>query len=191
MTDVNKSQQVMTYVMARPKIKTGDLIAVRGKSGVFAQLVRLITNSAYTHTGIAIWLKDQNGEKGLYVAEEDGVKNVYTPLSQYAEDEFDVFRMPVMAKNARIQSLFQDTVHEIQAAMRDRIQYSWLQILRIGVYKLVRITLPGSRRGMVCSGFSAAIYRELGWNPVDLANPPAPSDLTAALGTPSICVRAL
>jgi hypothetical protein len=186
MTDATNSPQssgpqVLTYVMARPKIKTGNLIAVRGKAGLFAQLIRWVTRSDYTHTGIAIWLTDQNQEQGLYVAEEDGVKNVYTPLSQYAEDEFDVFPTP----NQRC-----SPVRAIQTAMRTRITYSWLQILRIGVYKLVRLTLPGARRGMICSGFSAAIYRELGWAPVGLPTPPAPSDLTAALGTPAICVRA-
>lgn len=181
MRDANKTQpMVMTYTQARPRIKTGDLIAVRGTSGLFAQLIRWVTRSGYTHTGIAIWLVDENNERGLYVAEEDGTKNVYTPLSQYAEDAFDVFISPVWPKAQ---------TRAIQSAMRSRIHYSWWQILRIGVYKLVRVALPGTQRGMVCSSFCAAIYRALGWRPVGLPNPPAPSDITAAAGMPVICVR--
>ncbi|GAB2182657.1 hypothetical protein DLREEDagrD3_28800 [Denitratisoma sp. agr-D3] len=174
----------MNYAEARGRIRDGDLIAVRSNHGGLAALIRAVTKSPYTHTGVAIWLDCwQTGEHGLYIAEMDGIKAVLTPLSQRADVDFDVFDCPVDRGAA---------CAELLAALRHPISYDYLDLLRIGARKLWGWALPRrDRGGLVCSALSARIYRNARWMPgYELPSLPAPSDLVAAIGyEPFLVVR--
>ena len=89
-----------TYHEIRPHVADGDLVAVRSRHGVFPNLTRLITGSPYTHTAIALWI-----EGGLWIAEMRSGGNVLVPLSQRANEDFDVFDCPVDRRHLRGQVL--------------------------------------------------------------------------------------
>lgn len=83
----------MPYAEARLLIRSGDLIAVRKRYGLLPTLTRWITRSPYTHTAIALW-GELSGVDRLLAAEAKASGAFLTPLSQYAEVDFDVYNGP-------------------------------------------------------------------------------------------------
>ncbi|WP_394780589.1 hypothetical protein [Undibacterium sp.] len=66
----------LNYDQARYQIDDGDLIAVCGRDSIVSTLTRFFTRSAYTHTGIAVWL-----DSGLWMMELNGGRNHAIPMS--------------------------------------------------------------------------------------------------------------
>lgn len=170
----------MNYAEARCKIRDGDFVAIRSTHGGLAALTRFFTSSPFTHTGVAIWLLNpQTGDKGLYLAEMDGAKAVLTPLSQYAEKDMDVFECPVGRE---------ETCLALLALLREKIAYDYMDLLRIALWKTLRIGLPKEdRNGLVCSAMSALIYYNAGWR-VEMPSIPAPVDVVQAIKVPPFLV---
>lgn len=164
------------YADARDRINTGDLIAVRKRHGLLPTLTRWITHSPYTHTGIALWAGTFE-EPRLLVAEEKGSGGCLTPLSQYADIEFDVFAPP------------RETLISIEeviwTTLGAPIGYDFTDLLRIAANRLVGWPLPASDDALkVCSALSASLWLQAGWRPFYLPSIPAPDDVVAAIGVP-------
>ena len=162
-------------------MRCGDLIAIRKRVGFLPLLTRLITRSPYTHTAIAVWV-ESSGIKRLLLAESNAGGSSLSPLSEYANVDFDVFRCPIS----------RDSVH--RAAWRllgVKIHYDVMDLVRIAANRLFGFSLPDRDDGdLVCSAFSAAIYHSAGWRPESLPSIPAPDDVVAALDAqPMLRVR--
>lgn len=141
----------MNYNDARSKIETGDLIAVKAKTGFLTPFTRFFTRSDYTHVGTAFWLGD-----GLWLAEINNGANHATPLSQFADCDFDVCVPPVDVVMAKIPMA-------IDAALRVKIQYGWLSLPFIGFLAFFKIrAFLHARRILSCAGFSVFIYELAG-----------------------------
>ncbi len=166
----------MNYVAVRNQIRTGDLIAVRKRSGVLPVLTRLVTRSPYTHTAIALWCGDA-GHRRLLVAEAKASGAFLTPLSQYADVDFDVWRAP------------RETLLSIEAAIWEAIGapvgYDVLDLVRIALNRLAGVPLPTHDNALkICSALSATLWLQAGWKPRYLPSIPAPDDVVAALAIP-------
>lgn len=168
---ISKTQR-LRYENARDEIRTGDLIALRGTRGFMAWAIRLITRSAYTHTGVAMWFNDR-----LMVIETRQGPASLVPLSQYAHDDFDVFAAPLDSLSLVFgRDVMLETIGEL-------IVYAWGDLLRVALHELFGIPLPKrSAKRLICSSLSETIYRRIGWNPVDLPSIPTPRDLVKAVG---------
>lgn len=159
----------MQYVDARSQIRTGDLIALRKRHGFLPTLTRWITRSPYTHTALAIWCGDR-----LLVAEEKGSGAFLTPLSQYADIDFDVFSVP-RATLPNIEKV-------IWATLGTPIGYDFVDLLRIAANRLFGWPLPTRDDGaLVCSALSASMWLHAGWCPLHLPSIPAPDDVVKAV----------
>ncbi len=159
----------MIYADARALIRNGDMVAVRSSHGGFPALVRAVTGSPYTHTAVALWL-----EGGVYLAEMDGAKAVLVPLSQYADSNLDVFGCPVDGERVKASAL---------AMLRERIDYDYVDLLRIAAWRLLRLPLPAEdKNGLVCSAFTARIFLAAGWKASRLPSIPSPDDMVVAVG---------
>lgn len=166
----------MRYEDARRHIRTGDLIALRQRRGVLPALTRWVTLSPYTHTAIAVWAGCAE-QRRLLVAEVKGSGGFLTPLSQYAEGDFDVYAAPP------------EVLIEIEATIWRRlgapVGYDLPDLLRIAAHRLLGWPLPERDDGnVVCSSLSASLWLAAGWRPDDLPSIPAPDDVVAALGVP-------
>lgn len=166
----------MNYADARSQIRTGDLIAVRKRNGFLPTLTRLITRSPYTHTAIVVW-SGSFEQPRLLVAEEKGSGACLTPLSQYADIDFDVFSAP------------RDTLISIEeviwATLGAPIGYDFADLLRIAANRLIGWPLPaGDDVLRICSALSATLWLQAGWRPHYLPSIPAPDDVVGALGRP-------
>lgn len=158
----------MNYADVRNSIKTGDLIAVKRRDGVFPIATRIVTNSPYTHTGIAIW----TGGRLLLAQTNAGGCNL-APLSQEAIYDFDVFECPVNRDKCEAATW---------AELGSRIPYGFLDCVRIFGYKVFGIPLPkNDGKDLVCSALSARIYMNAGWEPVNLPSIPWPGAVTDQL----------
>lgn len=162
----------MKYADIRDKICDGDLIAVRSKHGGLPALTRYFTNSPHTHTAVAIWL-----DGGLWVAEMNAGGNVLVPLSRYQDTDFDVFDCPVDRRNVRTLTL---------ELLRERIDYDFPDLLLIAAHNVLRFKLPTDTGGLVCSAYSAKIYRAAGWEPVGMSAIPSPADVVAAMNSDAL-----
>lgn len=162
----------MKYTVVRDCIQTGDLIAFRKRSGILPTLTRWITCSPYTHTAVAAWV-EAGGICRLLVAESNSGGSSLSPLSCYADIDFDVFRCPVN----------RDIVHvSMWRLLGRKIHYGFADVARIAANRLVSWPLPRKDDGnLVCSALSAAIFFRAGWRPVNLPSIPAPDDVVAAL----------
>lgn len=162
----------MKYTEIRDQIKTGDLIAVRRRSGLFPIATRVVTRSPYTHTGIALWCEGR-----LLLAQTNGGGCNIVPLSQEAVYDFDVFDCPV--DDQQVESW-------IWNLLGTRIPYGFVDCVRIGLHCLFGIPLPKQDGAdLVCSALSALIFRKAGWNPVNLPSIPWPGAVVSALNVPA------
>jgi len=158
----------MKYDDVRNSIKTGDLIGVKRTTGLFPIATRIVTNSPYTHTGIAIWA----GGRLLLAQTNSGGCNL-APLSQEAVYDFDVFDCPVDRNKCEA---------AIWAELGTRIPYGFIDCARIFGYKVFCIPLPKEDGpDLVCSALSARIYMNAGWQPVGLPSIPWPGAVTDQL----------
>lgn len=155
----------MVYDDVRTQIRTGDLIAVKRSSGLFPVATRIVTNSPYTHTGIAIWA----GGRLLLAQTNSGGCNL-APLSQEAVYDFDVFDCPVNRNAVEV---------EIWKELGNRITYGFLDCVRIFGFKVFGIPLPKhDGPDLICSALSARIYKNVGWI-ADLPSIPWPGAVAA------------
>jgi hypothetical protein len=159
----------MNYDQARSKIQTGDMIAVKRTTGLFPIATRIVTNSPYTHTGIAIWA----GCRLLLAQTNSGGCNL-APLSQEAIYDFDVFNCPVDRNTCEA---------VIWNELGNRIEYGFFDCARIFGYKVFCIPLPKrDGKSLVCSALTATIYQKAGWlPPVGFPSIPWPGADVAAL----------
>lgn len=166
----------MNYATVRNQIRTGDLIAVRKRSGVLPVMTRLVTRSPYTHTAVALWCGDL-GHRRLLVAEAKASGACLTPLSQYADVDFDVWRAP------------RETLLSIDAVIWEilgaPVGYDVSDLLRIALNRLAGVPLPSHDNALkICSALSATLWLQAGWRPRYLPSIPAPDDVVAALAVP-------
>jgi len=162
----------MKYLEARDKIRDGDMIAVRGRRGIFSILTYTITNSPYTHVATAIWLND-----GLWMAEINIGGNHLVPVSQL-RDDFDVFYCPAPREKVR------DVILE---TLREHKNYGVIDVFLIALKSLFGISLRSSKND-VCSEYVARIYRLAGAK-LDLPQTPSPKDLARILSKTTIEIR--
>jgi hypothetical protein len=171
-TSPSRLPRRMTYANARDDIKTGDLIAVRNRKGLAAWLIRLVTRSPYTHTGVAFWL----GPRLLIAETEQGPASL-VPISQYAAYDFDVFDAPVAPGVGLIARI---AIFEV---LGTRITYAWTDLIRIWLHEWFGTSLPKpSADARICSTLSELIYQHMGWEPpADAPRLMTPRDLVAAI----------
>lgn len=169
----------LDYRQARGRIADGDLVAVMSRHGALPLLTRLVTGSPYTHTAIALWL-----DGGLWAAEMGAGGNVLVPLSRYEARPFEVYEPPGLSRLA-----IRNAVTE---SLRGKIPYDVADLARIALWRLARLALPAEDRGgLVCSAYSARVWRAAGWRPARLSAIPAPDEVVAALGArPKVIVNA-
>lgn len=158
------------YESARSLIRDGDLIAVRGH-GLFASCIRAVTQSEYTHTGVACWLGHR-----LMIAESRGGVAAFSPVSQYDGVDFDVFDCPVDRDAAVYAAL--DVLGMV-------IRYDYADLGAVAAHELFGIPLPAEDGSMICSAVTAAIYKHqrCRWQAA-LPSIPVPRDIVAAVGIP-------
>lgn len=162
----------MKYSEIRDGIKTGDLIAVKKRSGFLAVATRLVTKSPYTHTGIAVWV----GDRLLLAQTNAGGCNI-VPLSQEEVYEFDVFDCPV--NRDEVEKIVWDMLGK-------RIPYGYVDLARIFGLFVLGIPLPkDDGPDMVCSALSAMMYKKAGWAPKELPSIPWPGAVVEALNSPA------
>jgi|ERR1035437_1452525 hypothetical protein len=145
----------MRYLEARDLIKDGDLIAVKG-TGLISDITKFVTDSIYSHTGIAIWL-----DGGLWLSQMTSGGNNLIPLSQ--ESCFDVFECPVNPASVRTYVL---------EKLRTRINYSFLDLIVAGLTSITKFKIPTTNTGLICSAASTKTYLANGW---DIITPPVPT----------------
>lgn len=163
----------LRYEQARDDIKTGDLIALRSRKGLWSWGIRLVTRSPYTHTGIAVWIGHR-----LMVVETRGGPASLVPLSQYRIHDFDVFDPPI-TKRDRV--YIRD---DIYCVLGEEIPYAWSDIARIALHELLGVPLPKHAPDrLICSSLSELIYRRNGWKPQGMPTIPSPRDLVKAIGS--------
>jgi hypothetical protein len=166
------------YARARGRIETGDLIAVRGQHTPLAWATRLLLQTPYTHTGLAIRIEGR-----LLIAEMEPIGNVLSPLSRYRDTPFDVFDCPVDRVKVRAQ-IMQD--------IGEDIDYDWGDLARIAWSRVSGLPRGAEGDGaLICSAASARAWLAHGWAPATpLPAIAAPSDVVAALdGRPKLEVR--
>jgi hypothetical protein len=163
----------MKYQEARTGIWTGDLIAIKRRTGALAVGTRLVTRSPYTHTGIAVWTGPPDDRRLLLAQANAGGGNL-VPLSQHAIYSFDVFNCPVR----RI-----EVEKHIWLHLESRIEYGFDDLARIAAHLWLGVPLPDADDGgLVCSSLSARIYQAAGWQPNFLPSIPWPGAVVDAVG---------
>lgn len=161
---------IVQYQRARRFIRTGDLIAVKRRGGVLAAATRLVTQSPYTHTGIALW----EGER-LLLAHTTGAGSHLVPLS-HVQHAYNVFRCPVDPEAAR---------SAVWATFGEPIGYDVMDLVRIASHIVLGTKLPElDDEELICSALSARIYQLAGWNPPGLPSIPWPGAIVDALQAP-------
>jgi hypothetical protein len=169
------------YPVLRLVVKDGDHIGVCGTSWA-AALTRLaqrlagLPYSEVTHSAVAIWADGR-----LFVAEMNKAGNVIKPLSQYKDTRIVVHRAPVAVDAGAL-------AERLGEVLQTHKLYGYGDLLRLGFLRgpALRLGLSkplstDSMKDLVCSMFSAWVYRLLGWERA-LPELCFPAEVSAALG---------
>ena len=144
----------MNYADARNHIKSGDILAFRGR-GPIAWIIRRVTGGSHTHVGVAWWL--HNRLFVLEAVEGAGVqlraasalgKFDWLPTGLSWTNDVEVFALSMLGK-----------------------PYSYLEAIGAG------LGFEVSQDGFICSEYVAEIFRLAGVLDEQLANAPTPTDL--------------
>lgn len=144
---------VITYEKAKPQILEGDFIGTLKAHGLFGKLTKLFTGK-YTHCGVAAWI-----DGGLWMVEINGGKNHAIPLSQLADEPFDVFSPPIEDREAIRKASIE--------SIRIKQSYGYWGTVLIGIiefFKLNNIAKDKLPKLVVCSGYVVKIYNLAGWD---------------------------
>lgn len=130
-------------------IEAGDILLVRGNRPVISRLIRWVTDSPYTHAGVAV------SEEHIYEIDIDKKLGIHTNN----HESYDVYRYRhglTFEQKARMQA------HAIDQSLSNR-GYDWLRILSFGFNKLFRTkrTFDWANR-VVCSEIVDILYAEEG-----------------------------
>lgn len=141
----------LTYNDARALIEDGDLIATRKAHNLFNLATKFFTHEPYTHNGIAVWV-----EGGLWMGEINGGKNHMIPLSQLADEDFDVFNPPEKLDRAAIKK-------QVLEDMRVKVPYGYLATFITGFVEFFRLDVYIKWRNILhCAGYSRRTYERAG-----------------------------
>ena len=136
----------LSYELARPLIRTGDLIAVRDVRSWLNRLTRWVTRKPITYTGVAKW----EGNR-LFIADLNSGYNHLTAVSHLTD--FDVHQPPV--------GIGRDVIElAIDAWLAKRVKYGYASFIAIGIECVIgkRSLFDNWRSVVVCSGGSVQIY---------------------------------
>lgn len=153
----------MKYAAARHEIKTGDVIAFRGR-GLIAAAIRWFSRGSYTHVGLAVWV-----ESRLMLLESREFKGVRLVMLRREIEGADVawFR-PNNFVTFDVMAGIRDIAWALENAGTG---YNYLGILRYAyrvVPKWLRWVLPSAQTddlsygNRFCSEFVSAHYRNAG-----------------------------
>lgn len=170
----------LTYVQARPLIKTGDMIGIHtGTLGGYiievGQAIAGLPFSLITHCALAVWVGPR-----LMVVEMGPSGNSLKPLSQYAGKPMVVCSPPVGTDLGRFDiGLDHITEHHIP--------YSALDLVRIGL-RLLPMRLIDTRgwggdgdADKVCSLLPAMFYKAMGGDVSGIPALAAPAEVVQVL----------
>lgn len=139
----------LTYDAARELIADGDVVLLRGRT-LLARVIRFFSRRPHSHAGMAFWTQD-----GLLLTEINSGHNHAIPLSQFADQEFDVYERPASAVGDARAAAF--------AGMRTRIHYGYATLVPIGLLEYCRIFIFVHWRSiMSCAGYVVMLLEMMG-----------------------------
>lgn len=145
--------KVCPYEGARDRIRNGDIIFVRGSDWA-SKIIRFVTNSPYSHVGIAFWVNIA-GTNRLMIAEAHALaRRRILNLSFYSTEELDIVQGPLY---------WEEIANDVTSRL-GQIQYGWLEATYVGFKSVVRRLFNidlGNRdfSGEICSEFVAKMYK--------------------------------
>jgi len=144
---------MFNYQEGRNLIKDGDIVFVSGNPKRPIQaLIMFVTNSKYSHVGIAFWATINNRKRLFIVESQGGTKTRIINMSFYDGRELDVIIPP----------LSWDEVYDIALKDIGIKQYGWLDAIYIGLREVLQkyVRLPSKKfPGEICSERVARIYK--------------------------------
>ena len=165
----------MKYSELRDKIKTGDVLAVKG-AGFFSSLIRVFTGESYSHVAMFVW-----DVGGLFVFEfVEGVGYQSMPASEWLRRRSKQRVLCCIApetihENAFEVSIAAKSYRNAKAAQRS---YGWLSLLKVWVSQITSKRFKV--RQLVCSTFVQHCWQA---GQVTLNNTADPGTIVAACHT--------
>lgn len=161
---------IVKYEEGRKFIQDGDIISflrLEKKASLIAKLTTYWTQSPVYHTGIAVWMNTDHGEKRLFVVEAYDATRRITPLSNYQK-----FKMRVLAKPANVKfELFVGSLVERVGSA----EYSYIRAFMSGLRQYLTLPPIVLATGEFCSELAARAWKmgglnikETGLNPAEL-----------------------
>ena len=77
----------MKYDEVISKIESGDLFLFRRSKTLFGAIIRIVTQSPFSHVGVAVWIRNNHGCSRLTIVEAlEGVGVRLYPLDRYLDE---------------------------------------------------------------------------------------------------------
>lgn len=157
--------KIYDYETGRTNIHDGDIVFIRGHKSIVGRIIQLVTNSVYTHVGIAFWAV-VSGKRRLFMVENQGnSKKRIVNMSFYQGMDLDVMDAPKEWRNVSETALNRIGIDK----------YGYTEAAYVGfrewLSRVFGVTLPAKNfGGMICSEFVAYVYgmREQNISPAKL-----------------------
>jgi len=130
-----------TYEEIRDQIEDGDLVFVgKIKGDLLGAIVKLVTKSEFVHTGIAFWMKSNNGTRRLFIVEAHQGGRRIVSLSSYSQRHICIVKAPTEWS----------AIEQIAIEKTGVVPYGYLDYIDVGLKELFDINTQ-DRKGEICS----------------------------------------
>lgn len=174
---MTSKEKILDYAKIRNRFKNGDVLLYQGK-GLFSRLIKKITQSKYSHSGIVIWWNNR-----LMVMEARAKKGVIvSPLSRsicgyHGQVEWYTSIKPISKKNRKKMVEFAEL--ELGKQYQTGLVLFNLVGKLFGISGLGSTDTLGENKKQYCSYYVAQIYNAVGLDLVPHKNDcfTAPDDI--------------
>jgi hypothetical protein len=146
----------VNYPVGRTMIKSGDIISffASHEEGVIKRLVTqsilFFTGSRIYHTGVALWITTDTGERRLMLCEAVGVGRRLVNLSRFHHHKMEVHSVPKELDQKAIEAYLMDGIGT---------GYGFWTLIAIAIREFIGVKPPSSSRVQVCSETAARTWR--------------------------------
>lgn len=147
------SAPVVSYEESRSQFESGDIVFIRDRKSILANIIQFFTRSRYSHVGIAFWMSSGGIARLMMVEAQGGTRRRIVNLSKYRNIDLDVMKAPDDWRNVANEAL----------ERLSEVPYGYLEALYVGIVEALQqyfdVTIPRKNfKGEICSEFVARIY---------------------------------
>lgn len=148
---MDQESKTYCYEEGRDRIRNGDIVFV-SRSTIVAKVIRFVTNSQYSHVGIAFWATIVNKPRLMICEAQGRAKRRILNMSYYKDNDLDIVE-PLVAF---------EQYSDMVLSRLGQVNYGWGDVIYVGIREFLlnnfNISIKARKfPGQICSELVAIL----------------------------------